>query len=165
MARVPRGRLLRAALAIAPLAGAALLVAAELSTLYEVRVGSSVPAGASSSAGAHHGYALLVIAVAAAVMTAGAVAGRSRPAAMALWLLGIAALGIALLADRPVTDDTGLYGRTYDAASAVAGPALTLELAGGAAILAGAALLLFVPGATRWGRPGPSPGRRAASAR
>src|SRR5829696_7304756 len=145
-----------------PLAGAALLVAGEFSTLYEVRVAGSVPPGASSSAGAHHGYALAVVAAAVAVMAFGAVIGRSRPAAIALWLLAIAALGIALLADRPVTDDTGLYGRTYDAARAVAGPALRLELAGSAAILAGAALILFVPVSRRALRD-PSRGRRPAS--
>jgi hypothetical protein len=151
----------RAALWILPLAGVALLVAAEFSTLYEVRAGDSVVPGSSTTAGAHHGYALLVVAAAAAVMTVGAVAGRSRPAAVALGLLGLAAIGIALLADRPVTDDTGLYGDAYEAAEAVAGPSVRLAVAGGAAIAAGAvALLLLTPGAPR----DPSPGRTPASA-
>ena len=152
----------KAALLILPLAGVALLVAAEFSTLYEVRVGDSVAPGATTTAGAHHAYALLVIAVAAGVMTFGAVVGGSRPAAVALLLLGLAAIGVELLADRPVTDDTGLYGEAYEAARAVAGPAVALELAGGAAIVAGAVALLAV---SRRGRPGPSPGRTAASAR
>ena len=156
---------MRAVLPILPLAGAGLLVAAEFATLYEVHVGDSVAPGAGSSAGAHHGYALLVIALAVVLVTAGAVLGRSRPAAIALALLGIAALGVALLADRPVTDDTGLYGEAYDAARAVTGPALRLELLGGAAILAGAALLLAWPGATRPARRDPSRGRTRASAR
>jgi hypothetical protein len=151
----------RVALLILPLAGAALLVAAEFSTLYEVRVGGSVAPGASTSAGDHHGYALLLIALAVGVMTFGAVAGRSRPAAVALALLGIAAIGIALLADRSVTDDTGLYGEAYEAARAVAGPSVALAVAGGAAIFAGAVVLLAV---SRRDRPGPSPGRTAASA-
>lgn len=155
----------RAVLAILPLAGAGLLVAAEFATLYEVRVGDSVPPGASSSAGAHHGYALLVIALAVGMMTAFAVAGGSRPAAIALALLGLVALGIALLADRPATGEEGLYGEAYAAARAVAGPALRLELLGGAAILAGAALLVLWPGATPPGRRDPSRGRTAASAR
>jgi hypothetical protein len=38
---------LRAALLVLPLTGAGLLVAAELSTLYDVRVVTAVPAGAS----------------------------------------------------------------------------------------------------------------------
>ena len=62
-------------------------------------------------------------------MAVGAVRGRSRPAAVALAVLGLAALGVALLADRPVTDDTGLYGEAYAAARAEAGPAVALELA------------------------------------
>jgi len=151
----------RAALLILPLAGAALLVAADFSTLYEVRVGDSVPPGASSSAGGHHGYALALVAAAAAVMAVGAVRGRSRPAALALAALGLAALGVALLADRPVTDDTGLYGETYAAARAEAGPAVALALAGGAAIVAGAIALLVL---TPRGRRDPSPGRTPASA-
>ena len=150
----------RAALSFLPLAGAALLVAAEFSTLYEVRVGDAVPPGGSTSAGPTTATRSLVIALAAAVMTFGAVPGRSRPAAVALGLLGVAAIGIALLADRPVTDDTGLYGEAYEAAEAVAGPAVALAVAGGAAIVAGAiALLVAHPGARR----DPSPGRTPAS--
>ena len=55
---------LRVALMVLPLAGAALLLAAEFSTLYEVRVVTAVPEGGSFGAGGHHGYALGVIAVA-----------------------------------------------------------------------------------------------------
>ena len=152
----------RAALLILPLAGLGLLVAAEFSTLYEVRVGDSVAPGSAITAGSHHGYALLVVAAAVGVMTFGAAVGRSRPAALALGLLGLAAIAIALLADRPVIDDTGLYGEAYEAARAIAGPALTLELLGGAAILVGAVALFAL---SPRDRRDPSPGRTAASAR
>ena len=152
---------MRAALLILPLAGLGLLVAAEFSTLYEVRVGDSVAPGSATTAGSHHGYALLLVAAAAGAMTFGAARG-SRPAAVALGLLGLAAIAIALLADRPVTDDTGLYGEAYEAARAVAGPALTLELLGGAAILVGAVALFAL---SPRDRRDPSPGRTAASAR
>src|SRR5918998_2247846 len=54
---------LRMALLVLPLAGAGLLIAAEFSTLYEVRVVTTVPEGGSYSAGGHHGYALGIIAV------------------------------------------------------------------------------------------------------
>ena len=151
----------RAALLILPLVGLGLLVAAEFSTLYEVRVGDSVAPGSATTAGSHHGYALLVVAAAVGLMTFGAARG-SRPAAVALGLLGLAAIAIALLADRPVTDDTGLYGEAYEAARAVAGPALTLELVGGAAILVGAVALFAL---SPRDRRDPSPGRTAASAR
>ena len=72
---------LRIALLALPMAGAALLIAAELSTLYDVRVVTAVPEGGSFSAGGHHGYALGVIAVGIAVMAVGAVLGGSRPVA------------------------------------------------------------------------------------
>lgn len=151
---------MRAVLLLVPLAGAALLVAAEFSTLYEVRVLGAVPDGGSYGTGAHHGYALLPIAAAIVLMSLGAVLGGSRPAAIALWVLGLAALAVGLLVDRPATDETGLIGRTYDAAEAVAGPGLRLELAGGCLVLVGAALILFTP----WARRRPSAGRRPASA-
>ena len=66
---------LRIALLALPVAGAALLIAAEFSTLYDVRVVTAVPEGGSFSAGGHHGYALVVMAVGIVVMALGAVLG------------------------------------------------------------------------------------------
>ena len=109
---------LRYALLILPLTGAGLLVAAEFSTLYDVRVVTAVPEGGAYAAGPHHGYALALIAAAIVVMAAGAVLGGSRPAAVALALLALAALAVALLVDLPDVHETGLIGRTYDAARA-----------------------------------------------
>jgi hypothetical protein len=148
------------------LAGAALLVAAEFSTLYDVRVVTTVPEGASHSTGGHHGYAQLVIAAAIVVMAIGAALGGSRPAAVAVLVLGAVALVVALVVDLPVTDDTGLYGQTYDEAQAEAGAGLVLEIAGGCCALVGGALLVVVRPARRRatsanggieGRPEPSP--------
>jgi hypothetical protein len=133
----------RIALLAAPLAGAGLLVAAELSTLYDVRVVTAVPAGATYSAGAHHGYALAAIAVGIVVMAFGAALGGSRPAAVAVLVLAAAALAIALAVDLPATDETGLIGRTYDAARAEPRAGLQLELAGGCVALVGGALLVL----------------------
>jgi hypothetical protein len=152
---------LRAVLLALPLAGAALLVAAEFSTLYDVRVVTAVPEGGSFSAGGHHGYALAVIAVGIAVMTLGAVLGGSRPAAVAVLALAAGALAIALLVDLPDVHQTGLIGRTYDAAVAEPRAGLYLEIAGGCAALVGAALIL----ALRPARPRPSRSRRTAPAR
>ena len=125
-------RALRYALLILPLTGAGLLVAAEFSTLYDVRVVTAVPEGGSYAAGPHHGYAL----------AAGAVLGGSRPAAVALALLALAALAVALLVDLPDVHETGLIGRTYDAARAEPRAGLYLEIAGGCVALVGAALIL-----------------------
>jgi hypothetical protein len=152
---------LRAALLALPLIGAALLIAAEFSTLYDVRVVTAVPDGGSFSAGGHHGYALGVIGVGIGVMTLGAVLGGSRPAAVAALVLAAAALAIALAIDLPDVHETGLIGRTYDAAQAEPRAGLYLELAGGCAALLGAALILVLrPTAPRRSR-----GRRTAAVR
>jgi hypothetical protein len=152
---------LRLALLALPLTGAALLVAAELSTLYDVRVVTAVPEGGSFSTGGHHGYAQAVIALAIVVMTLGAVLGGSRPAAVAVLVLALGALAIALLVDLPDVHETGLIGRTYDAAVAEPRAGLYLEIAGGCAALLGGALIL----AARPARPRPSRSRRTADAR
>lgn len=132
----------RIALLVLPLTGAALLIAAEFSTLYDVRVVTAVPEGGSFSAGGHHGYALAVMAVGIALMTVAAVLGGSRPAAVAALVLAAAALAIALAVDLPDVHETGLIGRTYDAAEAEPRAGLYLEIAGGCAALLGAALIL-----------------------
>ena len=152
---------LRIALLALPVAGAALLIAAEFSTLYDVRVVTAVPEGGSFSAGGHHGYALVVMAVGIVVMALGAVLGGSRPAAVAVLVLAVAALAIALLVDLPDVHETGLIGRTYDAAEAEPRAGLYLEIAGGCVALAGGALILLArPAARRRPR-----SRRTAAAR
>ncbi len=127
-----------------PLAGAGLLVAAELSTLYEVRVVSVVPEGGSFSGGRHHGYALALIAAGIVAMTPAAVLRGSRPAAVAVLVLALCSLAIALLIDLPDVRETGLLGRAYEAAVAEPRAGLYLELAGGCFALLGAALILVV---------------------
>ena len=112
-------------------------LAAEFSTLYDVRVVTAVPEGGSFATGPHHGYALAVIAVAIAVMAFGAVLGGSRPAAVAIVVLAVGALAIALLVDLPDMDKTGLIGRTYDAAAREPRAGLYLEIAGGCVALVG----------------------------
>jgi hypothetical protein len=152
---------LRAALLVLPLAGAGLLLAAEFATLYDVRVVTAVPEGGSFSAGGHHGYAQAVIAVGIVVMAIGAVIGGSRPAAVAVLVLAAGALAIALLVDLPDVHETGLIGRTYDAAVAEPRAGLYLEIAGGCAALLGAALILVArPARRRRSRsPGTAPAR------
>ena len=151
----------RIALLALPLAGAGLLFAAEFSTLYDVRVVTAVPEGGTFDAGPHHGYALGVIAAGIVVMSLGAVLGGSRPAAVALLVLAAAALAIVLAVDLPDVNETGLIGRTYDAAEAEPRAGFHLELAGACAALLGAALILAL-------RPAPRPrprSRRTAAAR
>ena len=136
-----------------PLAGAGLLVAAELSTLYEVRVGTAVPEGGSFSGGRHHGYALAMIATGIVAMTVAGVLLGSRPAALAVLVLALSALAIALLIDLPDVHETGLLGRAYEAARAEPRAGLYLELGGGCTALIGGALILLArPRGTRYQR-------------
>ena len=71
-------------------------------------------------------------------MALGAVLGGSRPAAVAVLVLAAGALAIALAVDLPDVHETGLIGRTYDAARAEPRAGLYLEIAGGCAALVGA---------------------------
>jgi hypothetical protein len=78
-----------------------------------------------------------------AAMAWGAGVGRSRPAGAALLAVGLVVLGIALLIDPPVTDETGAIGPRFEGARAQAEIGFTLELVAGAlASLAGATRLL-----------------------
>ena len=147
---------LRIALLVLPLAGAGLLIAAEFATLYEVVVVTAVPQGGTFAAGPHHGYALGVIGVGIAVMAVAAALRGSRPAAVAVLVLALAALAIALAVDLPDVRETGLIGRTYDAAEAEPRAGLYLEIAGACAALVGGALILLAR---------PEPRRRTRSRR
>jgi hypothetical protein len=90
-----------------------------------------------------HSVALLLLGLLTFAMGSGAAFGRSRPAAVALIVIGVVVLGLTLLRDLPATDDTGLIGRDYAQASAKAGIGLLFELIGGAlAVTAGAIRLL-----------------------
>jgi hypothetical protein len=87
--------------------------------------------------------ALLLLGLVTLVMGMGAAFGRSRPAAVALVVIGVVVLGIGLLVDLPASDETGLIGRRYAAAEATAGPGLWMEIVAGAlAVVAGLVRLL-----------------------
>ncbi len=80
-----------------------------------------------------------------AAMGLGAGLGRARPAAMALVFLGLLTLGLALLIDLPVTQETGALGTTFEDASAHAGPGLTLEVIAGVLAVGAGVLRLVAP--------------------
>jgi hypothetical protein len=132
----------RAAAGLA-LAAVTLLVAAEFSTVFEVTVGSLDVVKRSSSGGENHGYALLVIALAAVAMTPLALRGATAPAA-AVAALGAAALAIALVVDLPDTRASGQLREAlaYENAQARAGPGFALELAGAVALIGAGGLLV-----------------------
>jgi hypothetical protein len=128
------------------LIGAAALVVAEFEPLYRVRTDVGRQIVRSVSAGSHHSYALLPVAVLAALL-AGAL-GRSRwPVPAALALLGLAALGIALFGDLPEVHRAGVVGTPATGlhdAHTVTGAALYLETLGAIALLAAGVVGLIV---------------------
>ncbi|MEA2148160.1 MAG: hypothetical protein QOG59_3747 [Solirubrobacteraceae bacterium] len=136
---------LRGLLVAVAVAGAVLLVAAELSPLYTVVVGALQTPRRSVSAGSHHGYALVLVAIAALAMAAGSLRGAPA-AAVALVALGAAALVVALAIDLPATRTSTALPEAiaYADARAKAGSGLTLELAGAGALIAAGGLLLVV---------------------
>ena len=94
-----------------------------------------------------HGGALALIGLLALLMAWGAGVGASRPAGAALVVAGAMVLGIAVLADLPVTDETGAIGRNFEGASAEPGPGLYMAFVAGAlAVAVGLARLLRDPG-------------------
>ena len=129
-----------------PLAGlviaALALIVGEFLTMREIVAVTVVPPGGRTTGGAHHGYALAVIGLAALPMSYGAIVGGSRPAALAVTVLGGVALAIVLVIDLPSLDESGLIGRTYDLAEAHAGLGFWIQLAGALGLLIGGGLVL-----------------------
>ena len=124
------------------IAACALLVIAEFSTLYEIKVITVVKE--TETAGDHHGYALAIIGAAAVLMAWGATVGSSRAAAVALLVLAIAALAVVFAVDFPDVDEEGFIGVAFEQAKATPKSGFYLESLGATALLlSGAAALLF----------------------
>lgn len=120
-------------LAIA-LLGAALLLVAEFTPLYSVHVAGRAASTSSEATGPHHSYALVPIALLAALLALGARRSASRPALLAIGLLGVLTLLIALLGDLP---DAHARGVTHDFVLAGATPSagLYIETLGAVALV------------------------------
>jgi hypothetical protein len=89
-----------------------------------------------------HGGALVLLGLVGLAMAFGAGLGGSRPAAVALVVVGLVVLGIGLLADLPETNETGEIGRNFEGARAEPGAGFYFELIGGALMAAAGALRL-----------------------
>lgn len=134
-----RGRLepapgsLRAAILAGSLLGALLLVVAEFTTLFTVHVETSKAPIKTVTTGPHHSYALLLIAIVVALLAIAVWRDSSRPALLAIGLLGVVALLIALLGDLPDAHASGLAGTSttrYVDASSKPSAGLYLETLG-----------------------------------
>jgi hypothetical protein len=142
-----------AVLVLGTIAGA-LLVVAEFSTLFSVKVLTATcedladPRLADTcvtKGSEQHSYALVVLGVLAIVMAWGAGAGRSVPAAWALAAVGVVVLAIALIGDFPDSGKTGAVGQSFSEARAEKATGIWLELIGGVLAL-GAGLMRLVAG-------------------
>lgn len=148
-------RRLAAALSIV---AAALLAAAEFSTVFEVTVGSLEVVQRSATGGENHGYALLVVAVFAVALTLHGLRLAGRAAGAGLITLGLVVLMVALTVDLPDTRGSGRLPESlaYEDARARAGAALGLEIVGGVLLVAAGGLLAFGGGAPVGRRPASS---------
>ncbi len=119
-AGAPVSGVLGTALLAVGLLGALLLLIGEFTTLFQVHVAATGARVRSVASGPHHSYAMALIAVLAAAMAVAVWRAASRPALLALGVLGITALLIALLGDLPDSSATGLVlisSRYVDASS------------------------------------------------
>lgn len=139
---------LSAALLLAGLTGGLLLVAADFSTLIEIRSGGVVRDRIAG--GDRHTYALVLIGAVTVGMAVVAALRDSRAAALALAGLGLLALFICLLADLPDVNSSG-YLSGFRSADASPGPGFYLEAVGAVLVLlaAAASLVLAPPGPVR----------------
>ena len=136
----------RLGLGLAGVAGVAALAGATVSVVIRITVGTTTRLAnldTELTGWERHGPALLVIGAVALVMLPGAVRG-ARPAMVAVFACGLAALVVALGLDLPRLDDTGQVGRLYT--DAAAGPEVgdALEVIGGVLLALAGAALLFV---------------------
>lgn len=142
-----------AAVTLAGLAAAVLMVVTEFTAVATVDVASGscevindadpeLADRCELSGFERNGGAFLVLAALTLPLAWGAGLGGSRPAAVALLTVGALVLAWSLLADLPVTSETGALGRNFDGAQAQAGPGFTAELAAGGLALAAGALAL-----------------------
>lgn len=125
---------LRYALLALSLAGAVLLVVAELSPLLDIRTETRVVQ--TVGGGSHHAYALVLVGLLAGGLALAGFLGASRPALAALGLLGLAVAAFALLGDGPDVRATGVLRGFVDAAAS-ARIGFYLETLGGALLLVG----------------------------
>jgi hypothetical protein len=136
---------LRFLLALAGAAGVVLLLASTFAAVIEIRVVTVVQD--SISGYERHSVALVLIAVFAGLMLAGALRG-ARPAMLALAACGVAVLLIALLGDLPDSGETGRLGALYEDAQAETGTGFYLETLGGILLLLSGGGLLLLAGAS-----------------
>ena len=144
----------RLALAALATVAALLLIVSEFLPLYKIVVGSLETERESEVGWRNHGFAMLLLGLAAIPMLLGALRG-ARPAMWALAGIGVVAILIALTVDLPNATDEGLYGERYDDAEARPSTGFYVETLAGVLLLAiGGLMLLLSPRRTDPEQPG-----------
>lgn len=156
---IPRGA---AAIIIAfGLVGALMMLVAEFTPLYQVHVSTSSKPVQSITGGSNHAYAIGLLGVVAAGLVLAVVRGGSRPALLAIGVIGVVALLIGLLGDLPDARAKGLEGSAttrYISASATPSAGLYLETLGSVLLIMTSGLgflMLGPPPSSRPRRAGP----------
>jgi hypothetical protein len=161
------GSAIPAAIFAGGLLGALLLVVAEFTTLVEVHTALSIVPVKAVSTGSHHAYALIPVAILAVLLGYGAWRHGSRPALVALGVLGLLTLVLALAADLPDAQATGLIATGsghYANATSTPQTGLYMETLGAAILIVTSGLGLLLGGPAPRRRPA-SPARAAATPR
>jgi hypothetical protein len=138
--------------------GALLLLVAEFTVLFEVHVASTPLPLQSVTAGSHHTYALLPIALVASALSFGVWRAGSRPALLAIGVMGVIALLITLLGDLPDAHAKGLVGSAtthFAEASSTPKAGFYMETLGAVVLV-----ITSVSGFILLGPPTPAPRRR-----
>ena len=146
----------------AGVAGAVVLAVSQFLNLYGTHIRSRHLLVATATTGSEHAYALLPVAIAAAVLAYGVWRVSSRPALLGLGLLGLAALLIALLHDLPYAHRQGLWSLGGRYLLAINRPEVGLYAETAGALLL---LLTFVCGFVALGTPRTQASRVTAPAR
>jgi hypothetical protein len=141
------------------LLGSLLLLIAEFTTLFQVHVAAASVPVKSVATGSHHAYALALIAVCAGGLAFAVWRAGSRPALLALGILGLAAMLIALVGDLPDASATGLAltASHYVNASSTPSAGFYMETLGAVVLLFTCVWGFLLIGPPR--RPGGSSGR------
>ena len=157
-------------LAVAGVMGPLLLTVSDFFPLYEVRTVTAPIPGGTITGGTNHLYAMVILGLATALMSYGAIRGGSRPAMIALATLGVVAAVVALGNDLPDATGESTLNRSFAYASATAYPRIGfyLETLGAAlAIIAGVGALVLTGGMPRppADGPGTAPARQGGTGR
>jgi hypothetical protein len=141
-----RPKTVRWVLAAVGLVGAVLLIVSEFSTVTNVKAITVVLPNSERTGFDENSGAMLILGVLALPMLFGAARVGSRPAMVAVGILGVIALVIALVHDLPDVTKVGtIFRERYEDAKAQAQVGFTLEWVGAVLLILSAGLMLLVP--------------------